>query len=105
MNTERIEVFQGRKIELLEMILSNVDNQLTMSWKIVYKDAIYRITFYNISRMSIDNFSIPLEVQGFEIIDHSQEGWETNSKYEIHDYEDGRVNFFCEHFEIGDKTE
>lgn len=96
MNTDQIDIFQGKKVEILEMILSNVDNQLELSWKIYFENANYRITFYNVSRFRMENLSAPLEVHGFEVINHSQNGWETDSQYEIRDFEDDRVHFFCE---------
>lgn len=100
MNIGQVEIFQGNKIEILEMILKNVDNQLELSWKIYFGNVVYRITFYNVSRFRIGDLSIPLEVHGFEIINHPQNGWEKDSTYQIRDFEDDRVNFFCEHFEM-----
>lgn len=100
MNTDKIEVFQGKKVEILEMLLKNVDNQLELSWKIYFENAIFRITFYNVSRLRVGELSAPLEVHGFEIINHSENGWGKDSTYEIRDFEDDRVCFFCEHFKI-----
>lgn len=100
MNTDQIGVFQGKKIEILEMIIKNVDNQLEVSWKIYFENAIFIITFYNVSRFRIGELSAPLEVHGFEIVNHSQNGWEKDSKYEIRDFEDDYVNFFFECFKI-----
>lgn len=100
MNIDPMIVFQGHKIEILEMFLSNVDNKLKLSWKVLFENTIYRITFYNISRLRMDNMSIPLDVQGFEIINHSFVGWAPDSNYEIRDFEDDRVHFFCEYFKI-----
>lgn len=95
MNIGQIEVFKGERIEILEMILKNVNNQLNLSCEIYFQNTIFRITFYNISRFSVRELSAPFDVHGFEIIDHSQDGGEKNSTYEIRDFEDARVNFFC----------
>ena len=100
MNTNQIETFQGKKFEILEMILKNMDNKFELSWKLYFNNAIFRITFYNVSRLRMYNISVPFEVHGFEIINHSQNGWETDSKYEIRDFEDDSVNFFCECFKM-----
>ena len=102
MNTSQIEVFQGNKIEVVEMTLKNVDNHLELSWRIYFKDIFYRITFYNVSRFRVGEWSAPLEVHGFEIINHSQNSWEKDSIYEICDFEDNCVNFFCEYFKMGE---
>ena len=100
MNIGQAEIFQGNKIEILEMTLKNMDNQLELSWKINFGNVVYRMTFYNVSRFRVRDLSIPLEVHGFEIINHSQNGWEKGSTCEIQDFEDDRVNFFCEYFKI-----
>ena len=103
MSTDQTELFQGKKVEILEMILKNVNNQLELSCKINFQDAIFTIIFYNVSRFRIENLSTPLVVHGFEIINHFQNGWDADSKYEIRDFEYDRVHFFCECYE--NKTE
>lgn len=100
MNIEKAEIFQGNKIEILEMVLKNANNQLELSWKIYFDNTVFQITFSNVSRFRIGEVSMPLEIYGLEIINHSQNGWEKDSTYEIRDYEDDRVNFFCEYFKI-----
>lgn len=76
MDIGQTEIFQGNKIEILEMLLESVDNKLELSFKIYFENAISRVTFYNVSRFRFGELSIPLEVYGFEIINHSQNGWE-----------------------------
>ena len=102
MNMEKVEFFKGNKIEILEIVLKNASNQLNLLWKIYFENTIYYITFYNVSRLRIGEVSIPLEIHGFEIINHSKEGWEKDSVYEIRDFEDDRINFFCEKIKIDD---
>ncbi len=82
---EKAEIFQGNRIEVLEMVLKN---------------AVYQITFFNVSRFRIGEVSAPLEIHGFEMVDHSQNGWEKDSTYEIRDFEDDRVGFFGECFKM-----
>ena len=100
MNMEKAKMIQGNKIEISEMILKNVDNQLELSWKICFEKAVCRITFSNVSRFRIGEVSLLLEIHGFEIINHSQNGWEKDSTYEIRDFEDDHVHFFCECFKM-----
>lgn len=104
MNIHQMEIFQGNEIEILEMLLKNVDEHLELSWKIYFEKVIYRITFYNVSRVKVRELSSPVVVWGFEIIDHSQNDWEKDSKYEIRDFEDDCINFFCESFEINEEN-
>lgn len=100
MNMGKAEIYQGNKIEILEMVLKNVDNQLELSWKIYFENTVRWMTFSNVSRFRIGEVSIPLEIRGFEMISHFQNGWEKDSTYEVRDFEDDRVNFFCECFKI-----
>lgn len=100
MKEGQMMIFQGEKIEILEMTLKSADDRPELSWIISLKSAVYRMTFYNVSRFRIGYISMPFEVQGFEIIDNSKNGWGKDSAYEIRDFEDDRVNFFCEYFKI-----
>lgn len=100
MSMGKAEVFQGSRIEILEMVLKSVDNQLELSWKTYFENTVHRMTFFNVSRFRIGEVSIPLEIRGFEMISHFQNGWEKDSTYEVRDFEDDRVNFFCECFKI-----
>ena len=100
MSMGKAEVFQGSRIEILEMVLKSVDNQLELSWKTYFENTVRRMTFFNVSRFRIGEVSIPLEIRGFEMISHFQNGWEKDSTYEVRDFEDDRVNFFCEFFKI-----
>ena len=100
MKIEHKEFFRGNKIEILEMILKNADNQLELSWKIIIENTIHRIMFYNVSRFRIEEMSMPLEIHGFEIIDHTQNGWQRDSAFEIRDFEENRVHFFCEFYNM-----
>lgn len=100
MNIDIFKIIQGEKIEIVEMVLINKNEQLELSWKISLYDLSLKITFYNVSRFRMNNISTPIEIHGFEIINHSQNGWEKDSTYEIHDYEFDNVNFFCEYFKI-----
>lgn len=97
MNIDQKEIFCGKKVQIVEMILSNKEQHLELSWKIDLEGTIYIVTFYNVSRLRMNNLSAPLEVYGFEIIDHSQRGWETDSKFEMRDFEDDGVNFYFEY--------
>ena len=100
MKKEKIDIFNGEKIEIIEMLLKCEDGKLVLLWTIKSGTAVHRLYFQNVSRLRIGEVSKPLEIHGFEIINHSQNGWEEDSKYEIRDYEDGRVHFFCECFKI-----
>lgn len=99
MNTGQIiKKLNGKKIEITKMLLRHENDQLVVSWELYCDRKAMSITFYHVSRLSLTSISVPIEVQGFEIIDHSHEGWANDSKYEIRDYEDDCIHFFCDDF-------
>lgn len=87
-----------RNIAKIKIILKHEDNGLVLSWKIDFKNMFFQMTFNNVSRFRIEDVSNPLEIHGFEIINHSQNGWDKDSTYEVRDFEDDHINFFCEYF-------
>ncbi|MDO4398072.1 MAG: hypothetical protein Q4C21_06640 [Oscillospiraceae bacterium] len=100
MNIEKTEIFQGNKIEISEMILKQAGSRLVLLCKIHFENKAFQMTFYNVSRFRIGEVSMPLEIHGFEIIDRSQNGWEKDSAYEIRDFENDYIHFYCESFKI-----
>ncbi len=98
---KQANIFQGKKIKILEMILKNKNDQLELSLKVYFENKILEMLFYNVSRIKMGELSVPLEVHGFEIIDNSPNGWEKDSTYEIRDFEDDYISFYCENFKIG----
>ena len=37
---------------------------------------------------------------GFEILDYSSRGYKKDSRFFVNDYEEGKLSFFCENFEV-----
>lgn len=98
---ERISFDSTTKV--LEMLLSNSNDQLDLTLKVLVEGQVRTIEFYNVSRLRMEDVSTPFEVYGFEIVCHSRYGWEKESKYEMRDYEDNRISFFCEDFKIDEE--
>lgn len=90
-------------IKVLKMTLKQTDSRLVLYLKICSENKIFQMTFFNVSRFRIGEISIPLQIQGFEIINHSKNGWEKDLTYEIRDFEDDYIHFFCEYFKIDEQ--
>ena len=41
-----------------------------------------------------------MQISGLEIICNKSKGWERTSNYTIRDFEENRIEFFCEDIEI-----
>lgn len=95
-------VFEGRDLAIQEFILLQDNGMLNLTIKGATNGFAVIMRFYNVSRMYIENISIPVIIQGFVIISNNDNGWDRDSKYSIRDYEDGSISFMCEEFEVRD---
>ena len=99
MKEEILEAIRGKKILIFELSLFSINSQIELKLKFNSNNEIFIICFHNVSRISIQELSTPMTIYGFEIISNKEKGWEPDSNYEIRDFEDGRIRFFCESFE------
>ncbi len=60
----------------------------------------FLLILYDIYDLSINQFSSPFRVLGFEIQDNKEDGWETENRYSVADYEDNSFFCRCSDFEI-----
>jgi hypothetical protein len=61
-----------------------------------------RVAFRRVRDLKLDEFGgIHTQINGFDIRDISDRGWE-GTRYEIEDYEDGRIAFLCDEIEVLD---
>ena len=60
----------------------------------------YYIVFENVSKLTLSQICYPFQICGFEVLDYSSRGYQKDSRFFVNDYEDGRISFFCEDFEI-----
>lgn len=58
------------------------------------------IIFKNITNFSLKDVSGIIHISGFEIIDHKEDGWDTESRFEINDFENGDLHFICQDFNV-----
>lgn len=96
----KLKDIQGQEIEILEFILNRADYQLELSLKIICNNKIYSFVFYNVHDINIEALSMPLQIGGFEIISNKEFGYEKSNSYRIHDFEEEKLSFYCEDFDI-----
>lgn len=86
---------QGKEIEILEMNLTSGDGGLTLTWKMRVEGSFLTAVFRNVSELRFDGLSVPVVIHGFEVVDHTADGWQENTAYEIRDFENGIIEFYC----------
>lgn len=104
MKISNLDLVQGNNIEILELRLSYEHSQCNLTVKCFCKNNEVMIQCMNVSDLNIQNLSAPMQINGFEILSNKSRGWESSSNYTIHDFEDNRIEFHCEHVEITKST-
>ena len=100
MEKSEYEFIQGKAIQLMCFSVSDENDELEVVLKVYYSGCSFKLFFYNVSRLFIQNLSIPMIISGFEIICNKEKGWDKDSMYSVRDFEGDRLSFFCEDFEI-----
>lgn len=100
MKSDVLKNIQGQQIEILEFILNRVDYQLELSLKISCNNKVNLLMFYNVSDINMEDLSMPLQIAGFEILSNKNLGYDKAMSYRIHDFEEDRLHFYCEDFDI-----
>ena len=54
-----------------------------------------RMEFREVSSLSVASLSYPMQIWGFQIVDHKEDGWSAPERYEVRDFEDNLIHFFC----------
>ena len=86
----------GKTLSIDGFYVTTVDQHLVLTMDAQIAKAKHRIIFQNISALQIDHFSYPVQIFGLAVTDHSPEGWSPDLRYEVYDFEDARLHFFCE---------
>lgn len=97
-----LERLQGQEIYIESLNLEKQDHKLTLFITVNCKEQTCDLTFRNVSSLNVRDFSYPLQISGFEVIDHLINGWQSDVKYRVHDFEDGILDFYCEEIEISE---
>ncbi len=93
----------GKSIIVGDFQIENYNEKLHIKITCISEDQNgYFIVFENVSMLNLSDISYPFQICGFEILDYSSRGYQKDSRFFVNDYEDGKLSFFCENFEIFD---
>ena len=90
----------GKKITVCGLEVDNSEGKLCVKITCVCEKHKYLVAFENVSRINLSEVSYPFEICGFEILDFHSRGYQSDSRFFVNDYEDGKLSFFCEKYEI-----
>ena len=95
-----INKLQGQEIYVFEILLEVILNDTSLSMKILLNNEPFSLKFNKVSNLNIKNFSFPFQICGFEILDNRDKRWDRSSRFTVHDFEDNKLLFSCEEYEI-----
>lgn len=91
----------GKAIIVYDFVVTHNDDSLSVKMGCISEDEnAYFIVFENVSKLKLSDMSYPFRICGFEILDYSSCGYQRDSRFFAYDYEEGKLSFFCESFEI-----
>ena len=95
-----LDQLQGKSVELDELTIKRQDGQLIMKLSLYVEGKRCICIFRNVTGLTLDELSYPMQIMGFEILDNKKLGWESAQRYTVRDYEDGIIRFWCEEVEV-----
>ena len=96
------DVIDGKMLLIDNLHIMTVNEQLMLSLDAYIDEKLFHIIFQNISSLRVENCSYPIQISGLAVADHSAKGWQSDVRYEVYDYEDGTIRFFCEEIAVSD---
>lgn len=81
-----------------KILLLNEDEKLHMLWECCGQVENFSVIFHNVSRLFISNLSYPIQISYLEITCNTENGWDYESQYFLHDYEEDHIRFYCQSF-------
>ena len=93
-------MLQGQQVEVIMLCVNIEECQATLSLRCIFNDDMVNMVFKNVTNLKVQDFSVPFQICGFEILDNKNRGWENNQRYTFHDYENEVISFICEDYEI-----
>ena len=101
MNRDLFSKVDGKAILVGDFEITCNDGFLYVKMTCMTEDEeAYFMVFENVSKIKLSDISYPFQICGFEILDYSFRGYQDDSRFFVHDYENGDLSFFCEKFEI-----
>ena len=91
-----LEELQGQSIAVRSLSLTDDDGCRTLILKVSCGGKDGTVCFENVCQFYCSFMTSETVISGFEIIDHSTDGWQSDARYEIRDYEENSLAFYCE---------
>lgn len=106
-----LKKIENNKIEITKFLIYNISdgfsNNLNIEMEIFFLNEFYSFEFYNVDIVVLKNISSQFMIEELEILDNTKNGWESNHKYTIKEFDDGdgeHMCFYCEDISLIQKS-
>lgn len=97
------DFLDGKALVIRNLQLESANQQLTLFLDAYIAKKACRIAFCNVSSLQLAELAYPMQIDGFAVKDHADDGWDPDKRYEIYDFEDEKIRFFCEDISISEE--
>ncbi len=92
------DILHGKALVLAELSVAISDDKLNLWLRLNDVDTSYIFNFYNVCCLSVKQLCMPCVVREFQVSSNMNFSVEDKMKYEIHDYFENMLSFYCEEF-------
>ena len=82
-------------VEIMDFRLRTENDVRVLTLSFRAGETTQTLRFLAVSDVTLRFPAIPIQLCGFEIRDHRADGWDADQRYEINDFEDSALHFFC----------
>ena len=86
-------------VEITDFQLRNENGTRVLTLSFCADGKARTLRFLSVNDVTLRFSHSPMQICGFEIRDHRADGWDADQRYEISDFEDGALHFFCRDIE------
>ena len=95
-----INEIKGQCIQIIEFVLGVEEDEAYININAIVNQKSVHMSFHNVSNLEIHDISKPFQIVGFDIVDNKERGWDNSSRFYIYDFEDNKISFYCEWYEL-----
>ena len=95
-----IDQITGKEIVVNRLQLSAESEGMNLLLEITCEEKEYRLFFEKVTSFVTSFQGYPFQIFGFEVLDHHSDGWQSEVQYEVRDYEEDSLAFYCKEITV-----
>lgn len=100
MNISIIDNIPDSSVYIQSLLLECIDGQMSILLKVYCNSKKYSIICKNVRGLSLKDLVYPAHIEGFQIVDNLDKGWQSDVRFKVYDFEENIISFFCQSLNI-----